>query len=143
MPNPPPPPPPTVPPPPVPAPPPPPAPPTLCKNYFTTYIIYIPFVRDLVNWKFKFNFCYNGTVVTSASVTDDMQILDPTIMANRDNSHTEGQVPAQAVRFLFSKATFQYCPLTTPISPVCIGTFQPRIDVYLTGTGQVLDVSTL
>jgi hypothetical protein len=117
-------------------------PPPPCFNYFHQYFIYIPNGPTLVEWKFKENYCRDEIVVHSMVSTDDLRIYSPVIVQGGSRDKTVGPTPATVVRVVYDKKTFAYCP-STPILSNCSVNFNPVIDHYFLGNGQILNFSTL
>ncbi|MFF0717460.1 hypothetical protein [Micromonospora sp. NPDC003816] len=112
-----------------------------CRTLDSTYRIYvIPTYVDLVRWRMRYTWCWEGSMVTSVTPTPTTpDILSGTIRVSGGISRTQGSLPARGGVDVYTEGLqFDVIAFGLPIKA-----FNPKIRFYLTSVGNAYNLSVL
>jgi hypothetical protein len=123
------------------APQPPPTGSVYCQTFWTAYKIFIRFGPTLLEWKFSFRRCWDGTNVRQPATTEALYVYSPAMRVSGSRIKFVGPAPAPVVTMRHEGLEFTYCPVVAMLGVQCIAAFHPRVEFIFTGNGGWLNQS--
>jgi hypothetical protein len=116
-------------------------PPIVCRTLESTYIIYIiPTYQTLVRWRLQYRWCWEGSMVTSATTAPTTpDILSSTIRVSGSISRSDSGLPARGSVSVYTEGL----QFEVVVLGVSVKAFNPKLRFLLTSSGQAYNLSVL